>query len=164
MTKRLSAVLIFCFACSPVIAPYQPWKESRFYPKDATSLTKESAIEELTWVFGGCARHVESLSYSHKDVRTELFRCKELAANTAYHTQLRQRIINLSPHWSAAQKKTVMEAETKIGATPDMMLAVLGSPQDKKTTVVKGRTVEQWIYATGIYAYFTNGVLSGYQY
>jgi len=56
----------------------------------------------------------------------------------------------------------IVQSKVKIGMTKDMCILSWGT-KSINTTIVSGNNTEQWIYSSGSYLYFTNGLLSGIQ-
>lgn len=98
----VACLMLLCCSCSRNIPGQEPWRDSEFYPRPVFNMTREQALEQLEWIESGCLKYVDSLEL--KDDRTERFRCSELASNTAYNEELREKIGRLTPDWSPEQR------------------------------------------------------------
>ena len=57
----------------------------------------------------------------------------------------------------------ILEKRVKIGMSDAMCLESWGAPDSKNTTILNGTETEQWVYKTGSYLYFDNGILTAIQ-
>lgn len=54
----------------------------------------------------------------------------------------------------------IIKKKVKIGMTDKMCIEAWGEPDSKNRTVLNGKETEQWVYKTGSYLYFDNGILT----
>ncbi|MBQ3070674.1 MAG: hypothetical protein IJD12_03180 [Tidjanibacter sp.] len=53
--------------------------------------------------------------------------------------------------------------DVKVGMTEQMCIEAWGEPKKKNTTFIEGVVSEQWVYGSGLYLYFDNGILTTIQ-
>lgn len=57
----------------------------------------------------------------------------------------------------------VLERKVKIGMTDEMCLDSWGEPKSRNKTILNGKISQQWVYNSGTYLYFDNGILTAIQ-
>lgn len=58
----------------------------------------------------------------------------------------------------------VRNHQVRVGMTDDEARMAWGDPDHVNTTVLSGRTLEQWVYSVDRYLYLENGVITAVQY
>lgn len=57
----------------------------------------------------------------------------------------------------------ILERKVKIGMTEEMCLDSWGEPKSRNKTILNGKISQQWVYNSGTYLYFDNGILTAIQ-
>lgn len=88
-------------------------------------------------------------------------RSREIAEQMAYAWQSRQQA--LEGRFGSDVAAKILVRSVWIGMSAEMALESQGTPIEINRTVTASVVREQWVYGTGVYLYFDNGVLTAVQ-
>ncbi len=67
------------------------------------------------------------------------------------------------PDWKRPACDAIVEKKVMVGMSKEQAIVAWGKPKDINTTATAGGTHEQWVYNSGTYIYFDDGILSAIQ-
>ena len=65
--------------------------------------------------------------------------------------------------WDRDACETIAKRQIHVGMTADQVRAAWGKPEHNNTSTYSTGTHEQWVYSSGSYDYFENGVMTAVQ-
>jgi hypothetical protein len=75
----------------------------------------------------------------------------------------REEYLDAHPEFSLEDKQNIREQRIWIGMTSEQAFVSWGRPEKKNISTYAFGTHEQWVYGSGAYLYFINGVLKSWQ-
>ena len=81
--------------------------------------------------------------------------------NYIYIYNLKSRIVNLHPEWSASVIDAILNSDVEIGMTKEQVQASRGLPKDVVVSIENSGIREKWHYGGSRYLYFENGKFAG---
>ncbi len=73
------------------------------------------------------------------------------------------RKIRLVEKYGSLTGKTIIDSKISIGMTKEMVIDSWGKPSDINTTITEYGVHEQWVYGSGSYVYFEDGIVTTIQ-
>lgn len=105
---------------------------------------------------------------SEKSILDKKRREKEQEEKTLEQKKQRQesqqaRLISLEKKFGSIIAYDIINGRIWIGMTDEMATESIGKPRKVNRTVTQYGDTEQWVYSSGVYLYFTDGVLTSWQ-
>jgi hypothetical protein len=108
----------------------------------------------LVSVFGKSSSHPESPSPTvHADPTPD----PKWAASAA------GKLCSKHPGWEREACETIVKKQIYAGMTAEQVRVSWGKPEHINSTITGNRTSEQWVYRSGAYVYFDEGIMTSLQ-
>lgn len=86
-----------------------------------------------------------------------------LEQNKQMQEYQKERLISLENKYGSKIAKDIINGFIWIGMTDEMAVESIGKPREVNRTVTQYLISEQWVYNSGVYLYFENGLLTAWQ-
>ena len=119
------------------------YNDKLYYTATSLLVSEKSILEQKKW------------SKEQEEIRLEQNKQRQ-----EYH---RKRLINLENKYGSKIAKDIINGTIWIGMSDEMATESIGNPRKVNRTVTQYVVKEQWVYNSGVYLYFENGILTAWQ-
>ena len=138
--------------------------DANFYPGKTTRIKIESFLKGKTELGEGIQiKYSEKLSLLGRDIKQIKNDEAEQAKQERILAAEKKKVELEIKGYPLKIRKAIAEEKIVLGMTKRQLILSWGKPESINSTVTAAGRNEQWVYGSGWYVYFTNGIVSAWQ-